>query len=290
MRLVVRHEIILDYAPPAKSALGVLRLQPRLCDNQHVATWSVDLNHDCGLSRRVDCYGNACSAFHAEGPLERLAIVASGELATFDGAGVLRGGAEPFPLEVFLRETDATKPSAELAAFARETVASAQSLLDRPHLLMRALHQTLAPSDAQGGATRAFAARKGDARDMAHVMIAAARAVELPARIVTGYVWRAREADCDAHAWAEIFVEDVGWIGFDVGPCLCAHDAYAHLAVGLDFADVDPLRTAFYGGGTFKRISRLSLWDGTAERFAASDAAPAKESDAPTSLARQSQS
>ena len=268
MRLSIRHDIVLAYQPAAKSALGVLRLQPRLCDNQQIQFWNIELDHDCGLNARDDAYGNACRVFHAEGPLEKLTIAASGEITTFDTAGVLRGAPEPFPPELFLRETELTTPDAALAAFAQEVAGAADTALDKPHRLMRALHEMWTPARGNGQTgAKAFAARAGDARDMSHAMIAAARALGLPARMVSGYLAVAAEALTaahrrqDLHAWAEIFVEGYGWIGFDPTLCLCATDAHVHLATGPDYADVDPLRAAFYGGGAVARVSRLTIAD-----------------------------
>lgn len=275
MRLFVRHEIALLLAPPANSAIGVARLQPRACDSQQVARWSVDLDHDCALSARADAYGNACQAFHAEGPLERLTITASGEVSTFDTAGLVRGTNEPFPTELFLRETALTAADAALRSFAARATASARSLLDKPHMLMRALSATVAPGPASGGgAGRAFAARAGDARDVAHLMIAGARSVGLPARIAAGYLIEAPGRD--THAWAEIFVEGHGWIGFDATICLCMHEGHVALARGLDFSDVDPLRTAFHGRGAFRRVTRLAVSREEIAAFAPADAAAAQ--------------
>ena len=66
-------------------------------------------------------------------------------------------------------------------------------------------------------AAKAFAAGSGVCQDLAHVFIAAARHIGVPARYVAGY--RARDdgqADVEApHGWVEALVPDLGWVAFD---------------------------------------------------------------------------
>ena len=96
----------------------------------------------------------------------------------------------------------------------------------------------------------AFAAREGIAQDLAHVFMTCARELDMPARYVSGYV---AQSDAlphagGAHAWAEIYLEDYGWIGFDCANGLCPIDTHARVAAGLDFADAAPVRGARQGG------------------------------------------
>ena len=51
------------------------------------------------------------------------------------------------------------------------------------------------------------------------------------------------------HAWAEAFVPDLGWIGFDAANGICTTDAHARVAIGLDYLGAAPVRGTRYGGG-----------------------------------------
>lgn len=52
-----------------------------------------------------------------------------------------------------------------------------------------------------------------------------------------------------SHAWAEAYVEDLGWISFDPSNSQCATGAYVRLAVAFDYAGASPIRGVRKGGG-----------------------------------------
>ena len=51
------------------------------------------------------------------------------------------------------------------------------------------------------------------------------------------------------HAWAETFIPDLGWVGFDPANCICSTDAHVRVAIGLDYLGAAPVRGTRYGGG-----------------------------------------
>jgi len=51
------------------------------------------------------------------------------------------------------------------------------------------------------------------------------------------------------HAWAEIHVPDLGWVGFDVSNGISPDDRYVRLAVGRDARDAAPISGLRMGNG-----------------------------------------
>ena len=49
--------------------------------------------------------------------------------------------------------------------------------------------------------------------------------------------------------WAEAWVEDLGWVGFDPANGICPTEHYVRVAVGLDALGATPIRGTSYGGG-----------------------------------------
>ena len=92
MRIRISHEITHRYAPPARMAIQNLRLTPHGFDSQYVLNWRIDLDLDSALRQSEDAHGNTVTTFsHHGAPLERLTVVAGGEIETSDAAGVVRG-------------------------------------------------------------------------------------------------------------------------------------------------------------------------------------------------------
>ena len=52
------------------------------------------------------------------------------------------------------------------------------------------------------------------------------------------------------HAWAEAYVPNLGWVGFDAANGICTTDTHARVAIGLDYLGAAPVRGTRYGGGT----------------------------------------
>ena len=254
MRIRISHEIAHRYAPPARMLIQNLRLTPCGFDSQYVTGWRISVDIDTMLRQNEDEHGNIVSTFsHRGAPVERLMVSATGEIETSDAAGVMRGTIERLQPEMYLRESRLAHANGALRAFAKEAAAGAADPLDALHRLMGELHRVMAfdpfkPDDPES-AVEAFALRRGRARDFAHIFIACARFLGLPARYICGY--RAADeagGEPGAHAWAEAYAPKLGWVAFDATACLCADDRYVRVVVGFDAQDSAFVRDS-HGGG-----------------------------------------
>jgi transglutaminase-like putative cysteine protease len=97
----------------------------------------------------------------------------------------------------------------------------------------------------------ALQARAGVCQDFAHIFIALARSLGVPTRYVSGYLFNDggtdRSIDGATHAWVEILLPDVGWVGLDPTNNLLATERHIRVAIGRDYADVPPTRGVFKG-------------------------------------------
>jgi transglutaminase-like putative cysteine protease len=89
-------------------------------------------------------------------------------------------------------------------------------------------------------------------QDFAHIMIAICRSWGLPARYVSGYLFTDRKhadrSDPDAtHAWVEVFLPSLRWVGFDPTNNVLAGERHITVAIGRDYADVPPSRGVYKG-------------------------------------------
>jgi transglutaminase-like putative cysteine protease len=265
MLIRVSHLTSYHYDAPASSVIQILRVTPRNHDGQFVMNWRIDISADCRLEKHEDAFGNITHAFTAEGPFDTLRVLLEGQLETRDTQGIVRGAVERFPPSLFLRDTALTEQNAAILAFAAETKAeTGDNVLKVLHLMLARLHKELqcqsAQSYAMTAAADAFAARRGGSHDFAHIFIAAARSLNIPARYIAGYLRGDGGGDGgQSHAWAEAFVPGLGWVAFDAANGICATDAHVRLAVGLDYLGAAPVRGTRYGGGEETRTVKVQV-------------------------------
>ena len=98
---------------------------------------------------------------------------------------------------------------------------------------------------------RRWSTGEGVCQDHAHALIALAHAAGLPARYVTGYLLAGDDGGAGeaSHAWAEIHVRGLGWVGFDAANECCPDERYIRLGSGRDALDAAPIRGMSRGGG-----------------------------------------
>ena len=256
MRLRISHSTTYRYAPAATGVIQILRLTPGSHDGQYVAEWQIDVSTDSRLDMHEDAFGNVTHVM-THGAVEDITITVGGLIETHDTGGVLRGTDERFPPSLFLRRTSLTSVNQAMENFARELRAESEAdTLGFLHTLMTQISEHITfdedPTNSVTSAIEAFGLKRGVCQDYAHIFIACARSGGVPARFVSGHFLRSdgmvnQQA---GHAWAEAFVPDLGWVGFDPANCICTTEAHARVAVGLDYLGAAPIRGTRYGGGT----------------------------------------
>ncbi|VIO65937.1 Protein-glutamine gamma-glutamyltransferase [Bradyrhizobium ivorense] len=255
MRLRIAHTTTYRYEPAASNVIQILRMTPGSHDGQYVADWQIDVSTDSRLDSHEDAFGNLTHVL-THGPITDLTIHCEGLIETHDTGGVLRGSDERFPPSLFLRPTPLTDLNPAMSTFVRDLRAEADGdVLGFLHALMVQIYEHMTfdedPTTSATSASEAFALKRGVCQDYAHILIACARAGGVPARFVSGHFLRSdgmvnQQA---GHAWAEAFVPDLGWVGFDAANGICTTDAHARVAIGLDYLGAAPVRGTRYGGG-----------------------------------------
>lgn len=92
-------------------------------------------------------------------------------------------------------------------------------------------------------AIQAFTSRQGVCQDYAHLFIALARHIGIPARYANGLPLGAGPT----HAWAEIYVDGI-WIGIDPTHNRLVGEDYIRFGIGRDFKDCALERGILTGG------------------------------------------
>ena len=255
MLISIHHQLSVTPPPGTGHAVLQLLLTPQSGPTQRIESWSVEMAGIGNAGRFTDAFGNTVHLVNQSKPEGELLVTVKGMATTTDRHGVLgRPGGEPVPA-LYTRITSLTKAPATLYGRFR---GSKGSRLDLLHGLMARVgevlgvagDQTQAQMAADGSQAQSQGAEAAlpPASDYAHAFIGACRALDIPARYVTGYL-AGVEGGQAFHAWAEAHDEALGWIGFDPLLQLCPADRHVRLAVGLDATGAQPLRMVPAGEG-----------------------------------------
>lgn len=242
MRLSVDHHSRYRFAFPRSRLVQLLRLTPDDNDDQTVTHWDVHVDCDARLRTGRDGFGNRTVMLYVEGPVETIELSVTGEVLTNDGGGVVHGAVEPLPPALYLRATDLTPADPAIAAFASDACDGKHDAIERLHLVNDALHRRCTwQADADPvGVVKVFDRKAAATADIAQAFIVAARSLGLPARYVSGYRTTSGNP-ATPHAWAESFVDRLGWVTFDPTTGLSAGEGYIRAAVALDAVGAAPL-------------------------------------------------
>lgn len=257
MKLHVSHKTTYRFDPPMRALVQSLRLTPSIFAGQKTLDWSVDVpGAQMGTGFR-DGAGDWMQTATLPGPVETVSVAVQGHVETVDLAGVLCGHRETVPPFAYLRTTRATEPDVAIKALTAQALADMAnaSALERAHCLAGVVAGAIAyrpgETHAHTSAAESLALGVGVCQDHSHALIAAANAADIPARYVVGYLHSSTDGTLHeaSHAWAELYVDGLGWVGFDPSNNCCPDERYVRLGSGFDAIDAAPVRGLAQGAG-----------------------------------------
>ncbi|MFV9503467.1 MAG: transglutaminase family protein [Oscillochloridaceae bacterium umkhey_bin13] len=268
MHYSILHKTRYRYSAPVSESVTEVRMQPRSEGAQICRSFRLHTNPSAQVYHYYDNYGNLVHHFTIPAPHKLTTITAE--------ALVFLPPPDPLPADL---GPDAWERLDQLVAsedhwdfltpsrFARQTTLL-NTLVDQlevrrrddPLRLIRELNQRIFEifdydtehTEVDSPIDVALAARRGVCQDFAHIMIALVRTLGMPCRYVSGYLFHRvedhdRSEEDATHAWIEVLLPDLGWVGFDPTNNLIAGERHIRTAVGRDYADVPPTRGVFKG-------------------------------------------
>jgi transglutaminase-like putative cysteine protease len=265
MLIRVEHTTSYAYTEPLLASTQYLRMTPLSGRTQAVECWSLSCP-GAVTTPWQDQYGNCCHTLTVAKPATELEIKVSGLVRTRDTNGVVGMAPAELPAGLYLRDTPYTVMSESIRDFAsRFEIKLGRDAIETLHEIMLAVAEevTYSPGDTHVHTTGAEALEQGSGvcQDHAHIFCAVCRALGVPSRYVSGYLTHGfgHEAHAASHAWAEAYIDYLGWVGFDPTNGTSATEAYIRTAIGLDYAEASPVRGVRSGGGTETMTVRVSF-------------------------------
>jgi transglutaminase-like putative cysteine protease len=250
MRVAVQHQTIYRYESAAQYSVQYLRLSPRTTMRQKVISWKLETPGTCRPFS--DTFGNDAHVVVVDRAHDEIRVRARGEVEVNDDPTICEDLGPQNP-EVYKRLTLLTTPSPSLASLAADMrIEVGKDDVKSLDALMNALRDRIeykqGVTHSATSAAEAFERAAGVCQDHAHVFLTCARFLGYPARYVSGYLAAESEDELASHAWAEVWLPERGWIGFDVANRARPGGRYVRLAVGLDYLDACPVRGFRRGG------------------------------------------
>jgi transglutaminase-like putative cysteine protease len=252
MQLHIRHETIYRYAESVRYTIQALHLTPRSEARQRIVSWTISAPGK--RTEHVDAHGNVMHYVTLEAPHRELRLVVSGVVETDDTPGQPNGELALLSPLAYRTATPLTQVDAPLLEFARASLAGApherERLLSAADAVCTAVAYVPGATMVSDPAAIAFQRHEGVCQDQAHVFIACCRALDIPARYVSGYLNTTDANSIASHAWAEVWLEsERQWFGIDVTNRKPTGAEHCRLAVGRDYLDAAPVRGVRRGGG-----------------------------------------
>ncbi len=286
----IRHLTRFRYSAPVSESIMELRMHPRTEGPQRCLTFDLNVEPRARVHSYRDYLGNSVDHFNAPGKHTQLRIVAESLVESLPPSDLPDGlpNASWSELDDMVAMGDYWEmlmPS----QFAHSTpnlldLASQFKLQRRDDPLTvvrdasRAIYEWFdyVPKSTQVDSPidHAIAERRGVCQDFTHILIALMRQVRVPARYVSGYLYHSpkgqdRSVDGATHAWAEVLLPTLGWVGVDPTNDIFAGERHIRTAIGRDYADVPPTKGVFKGGASTELTVSV--------RVSPSDAPPSPE-------------
>lgn len=284
----ITHRCVVQHFRPVSSCWARAMLLPRATEEQVVHSAHLTVSPEYRELRHSEEFnGNRVSYLHVTEPHSQLEVTAhclvSVERPRSDGALLPmtwdmaaatvravrtagRAGEDNLsPLAVLSiaagsLPSDMVPASERATALALDTFAPGQSLAAAVTALSSRIHRSfqLRPALPAGPAPleEVLDATRGSSAELAHVMIAALRALGLSAMYVTGY--RARQplpGGSAAHAWVAVWFPHRGWVHLDPASGTLVDQHYVTVGWGRDSGDVWPLRVVVQSDGVRPTLS-----------------------------------
>jgi len=272
MRFSIRYRSEFRYPEPVLESHNLLRACPTSDARQTLLHYQVTTTPCARLHAYSDYWGTRVDAFGVRTPHASLTIQAeadvetrpTGPMAACPRRARLADAAFVDSHLEFLGRSPHTAWNEALRKEAEQRSAAAgDDVVGTVLALHRMVGTSLeyAPGSTQVGVdvNDVLRGRKGVCQDFAHLFVAMARSLGIPARYVSGYLFAAHETEAaepdgdhvavKTHAWAEVAIPGAGWWGLDPTNRQEVGERHVKIGHGRDYDDVLPLRGVYQGPG-----------------------------------------
>lgn len=282
MKYQIEHTNIFKYESIVDQSMNSIRLKPRTDECQRLLSYRADITPASVTKEHIDIWGNHVETFFIAEHHEHLEVKATSIVSIQKSPFIHRIDYSPemnaiFHSQLFsehylafLSNTAYTYLSPEQMARVDEELGEMKNPVQYSIDVMEYIHSHFTydgeSTNVSTKAEESFDLRKGVCQDLTHVMLGILRAKQIPARYVSGYLYvgenSALVGDAASHAWVEVMVPGIGWVGLDPTNNVEALEHHIRVGVGRDYNDVSPVQGVYRGGSQSLEVKvSVSLLD-----------------------------
>ncbi len=268
MRYSITHKTCFEFDQAPGAVIQRLHLTPQDSPGQQVIEWHIEIEGGTLELATTDFHGNSVHLCRHDPLADAITITCGGHVQVDDLGGIVGPHDSAVPLAQFLQPTPLSTPGPRLRLLVRELESLQKSGdLSEPalmhHLSARVLDSiayTRDVTDVTTTAEKAMELGAGVCQDHVHAFIAIARRLGFAARYVSGYLMMDyTQIQSASHAWAEVHLDGLGWVGFDISNAISPDERYIKLATGFDYVDVIPVSGVRFGAGGEQISTRIMV-------------------------------
>tara|TARA_B100000989_G_C19507890_1_gene457376 strand:+ start:59 stop:874 length:816 start_codon:yes stop_codon:yes gene_type:complete len=264
----ISHKTTFEYQTAPKYVLQRLHLTPLKLAHQRALKWEISISGGAIELETVDHHGNDVHICRYYSDFRKIEIICRGTVEVSDTAGVSGVHNNKIPLSVYRNSTALSmlgpslrRISKEFKIIMRDKSYDELSILhDLSACIAENIRYSKGKTDVNTTAEMAMEIGAGVCQDHVHAFLAVSRSLGFSARYVSGYLMMNKNSVQNAsHAWAEIHIHGLGWVGFDVSNGISPDDRYVALATGFDYTDVIPISGLRLGTGGEEISTQISV-------------------------------
>ena len=258
MQHKITHQTTFEFDELQGAVVQRFHLTPVNGIGQVVREWHLDVDVGSIELETIDFHANHIHLCRLDTQTKSLTITCRGIVAVEDLNGIAGPHLGHIPLPMFCQPTRLSAMGPRLQDLSRkiddwryEEMISDPALM---HHLSACVQDSISyekgVTDVKTTAEQAMGRGAGVCQDHVHAFMSVARSMGFPSRYASGYLMMENTPIQQAsHAWAEVYLSDLGWVGFDISNGISPDHRYIKLATGFDYADVTPVSGVRFGDG-----------------------------------------
>ncbi|MER2107250.1 MAG: transglutaminase family protein [Solibacillus sp.] len=268
MKYRIKHMNIFRYETEVEQSLNTIRLKPRNNERQRLISHHVKINPVSMTRENVDIWRNMIATFFIAEKHKELEVTSYSHVSVQRAPYIYQIQFSEEMRNIFYSQLFrehylpylTTSQFTTMLPMQLESIVAAIGEPDNPVKfacdLMTYLYNSITydpyATTVETTANEAWILKRGVCQDYTHIMLGVLRHFGIPARYISGYLYVGEDdnlvGDTATHAWVEVMLPGIGWIGLDPTNNVEVLENHINLCVGRDFRDVSPIEGVYQGG------------------------------------------